>query len=170
MLLPCHLFVCCIFAMSSSTLHLHVFKTCIHPGLPVLSVVRSEPRHTCTHPRHVRSIILLVARKCSRNGMKVGMRCCYVVSRPPAKFDTPMDNSSGIIVSLTSDVFGLRKLLPGFPYYSGIIVGLTSDVFGLRKLLPGFPSISSLDHLHSPLPTARPRNPSLHSTSTPPRV
>ena len=48
--------------------------------------------------------------------MKVGVRCCFVVSRPPAKFhrirssfDTPTDNYSGSIASLTSDVFGLRK-------------------------------------------------------------
>ena len=76
--------------------------------------------------------------KCSQNGMKVGMRCFYVVGRPPAMFhrirspfDAPTDN------------------------YSGSIAGLTSDVFGLRKLLPGFPSLSSLDRLHSPLPTVR---------------
>ena len=68
------------------SLHHHVFKTCIRPGLLVLSVIRSEPNHTCTRPRHVRNIILLVAGKCSRNGLKVGMRCCYVASRSPAKF------------------------------------------------------------------------------------
>ena len=44
--------------MSSCALHHHVFKTCIRPGLLILSVVRSEPRHTCTRPRHVRNIIL----------------------------------------------------------------------------------------------------------------
>ena len=61
-----------------------------------------------------------MARKCSRNGMKVGMRCCYSVDRPPAMFhrirspfDAPTDNYSGSIVGLTSDVFGLRKLLSG---------------------------------------------------------
>ena len=79
--------------------------------------------------------------------MKVGMRCCYVVSRPPAKFhrirspfDAPTDN------------------------YSGSIAGQTSDVFGLRKQSPGL-SMSSLlsarDHLHSPLPTAEPNLTSL---------
>ena len=43
-----------------------------------------------------------MARKCSRNGLKVGMRCCFVVSRPPAKFhrirspfDVPTDKYSG---------------------------------------------------------------------------
>src|SRR3954469_21553071 len=101
--------------MSSSALHHHVFKTCIRPGLFVLSVVRSEPTHTCTRPWHVRNIILKVAGKCSRNGMKVGVRCCFVVSRPPAKFHriqspfvAPTDNYSGRIAGLTSDVFGLR--------------------------------------------------------------
>ena len=80
-------FACVLhFIMSSCALHHHVFKTCIHPGLLVPSVVRFEPNHTCTRPRHVRNIILLVAGKCSRNGLKVGMRCCYVVGRSPAKF------------------------------------------------------------------------------------
>ena len=103
-------------AMSSCALHHHVFKTCISPGLPVPSAVRSEPRHTCTRPRHVRNIILSVAGKCSRNGLKIGVRCCFVVNRPPVKFhrirrsfDAPTDNYSGSIASLTSDVFGLRK-------------------------------------------------------------
>ena len=60
-----------------------------------------------------------MAGKCSRNGMKVGMRCCFVVSRPPAKFhrirgpfDAPTDNYSGSIAGLTSDVFGLWKQMP----------------------------------------------------------
>ena len=51
--------------------------------------------------------------------MKVGVRCCFVVSRPPAKFhriwstfDAPTDNYSGSIAGLTSDVFGLRKQMP----------------------------------------------------------
>ena len=44
----------------------------------------------------------------------------YVLSRLPAKFhtirspfDAPTDNYSSIIVGLTSDVFGLRKQMPG---------------------------------------------------------
>ena len=85
-------------------------------------------------------------RKMFSEWVEVGMWCCYVVGRPPAKFhrirssfDAPTDN------------------------YSGIIVGQTSDVFGLRKLLLGFPSLSSLDRLHSPLPTARPNLTSLVS-------
>ena len=72
------------------------------------------------------------------------LRCCYVVGRLPAKFhrirslfDAPTDN------------------------YSGSIAGLSSDIFGLRNVLPGFPSLSSLDCLHSPLPTARPNLTSL---------
>ena len=87
--------------------------------------------------------------KCSRNGLEVGMLCCYSVDRPTAKFhrihslfDAPTDN------------------------YSDNIVGQTSDVFGLRKLLLGFPSFSSLVRLHSPLPTAGPNLTSLVSPQT----
>ena len=43
--------------IASCALHHHVFETCIRPDLLVPSVVRSEPRHTCTRPRHVRNII-----------------------------------------------------------------------------------------------------------------
>ena len=57
-LLPCHLLACCISSCHHAHLHHHVFKTCIRPGLLVPSVVRSEPRHTRTRPRHVRNIIL----------------------------------------------------------------------------------------------------------------
>ena len=59
--------------------------------------------------------------------MKVGVRCCFVVSRPPAKFhrirspfDAPTDNYSGSIAGLTSDVFGLRKQSPGLPLFSSL--------------------------------------------------
>ena len=48
--------------------------------------------------------------------MKVGVRSYYSVDRPPAKFhrirspfDAPTDYYSDSIVSLTSDIFGLRK-------------------------------------------------------------
>ena len=68
-----------------------------------------------------------MARKCSRNGMKVGVRCCFVVGRPPAKFHhvrSPFDastfNYSGSIAGLTSDVFGLRKQSPGLPLFSSL--------------------------------------------------
>ena len=44
--------------MSSYALHHHAFETCIRPGLLILSIVRSEPRHTCTRLRHVRNSIL----------------------------------------------------------------------------------------------------------------
>ena len=52
--------------------------------------------------------------------MKVGVRCFYVVGRPPvnfrrirSSFDAPTVNYSGSIAGLTSDVFGLRKQSPG---------------------------------------------------------
>src|SRR3954465_5784107 len=54
--------------------------------------------------------------------MKVGVRCCFGVSRPPAKFrrirslfDAPTNKHNDIIVGLTSDVFGLRKQMSGPP-------------------------------------------------------
>ena len=57
--------------------------------------------------------------------MRVGVRSCYSVGRPPAKFhrirssfDAPTDNYSDIIVGLTSDVFGLRKQMPGLSLFS----------------------------------------------------
>ena len=82
--------------------------------------------------------------------MKVGVRPCYIAGKLPPKFrriwssfDAPTDN------------------------YSGSIAGHTSDVSGIRKLLPGFPSLSSLVHLHSPLHTARPNLTSLVSPRPP---
>ena len=111
-------------AMSSSALHLHVFQTCIRPGSPVSSVVRSEPRNTRTRPRHVRILFYKWRGKCSRNGLKVGVRSYFSVGRPSAKFhrirspsDAPTINYSSSIVGLLSDVFGLRELLPGFPLF-----------------------------------------------------
>ena len=106
--------------MSSSALHHHVFKTCIRPGIPVPSVVRSEPRHTCTCPWHLRNIILQVAGKCFRNGLKVGMRSYYSVGRPPAKFhhirspfDAPTDKYSGSIAGLFVIRFRSPEIVPG---------------------------------------------------------
>ena len=85
--------------------------------------------------------------------MKVGVWSYYSVDRPPVKFhrvrspfDAPTDN------------------------YNGSIAGLTSDVFGLRKLLPSFPFLSSLDRLHSSLPTARSNLTSLVSPQPPSRA
>ena len=49
-LLPCHLLACCIFAMSSSAFHLHVFKN-LHPfGFPWFSPlsVSSPDTLSCT--------------------------------------------------------------------------------------------------------------------------
>ena len=84
--LPCHLLACCI----SSCHHVHCIIMFSKPASvrvsPVPSIVRSEPNHTRTRPRHVRNIILLVAEKCSRNGLEVGMLSCFSVDRPPVKF------------------------------------------------------------------------------------
>ena len=56
--------------------------------------------------------------------MKVGVRCFYVVGRPPvnfrrirSSFDAPTVNYSGNIVGLTSDVFGLRKIVAGLSLF-----------------------------------------------------
>ena len=52
--------------------------------------------------------------------MRVGVWSYYSVDRPPVKFhrirssfDAPTINYSGIIADLTSDIFGLRKQMPG---------------------------------------------------------
>ena len=57
-----------------------------------------------------------MAGKCSRNGLKVGMRCSYSVDRLPGKFhrirslfDAPTDNYSDNIVGQIVECFGLRK-------------------------------------------------------------
>ena len=59
--------------------------------------------------------------------MIFGVRSCYSVGRPPAKFhrnrssfDAPTINYSGSIAGLTSDVFGLRKQSPGLPPFSSL--------------------------------------------------
>ena len=93
---------------------------------PVLSVVSSEPRHTRTRPRHLRNIILLVAQKCSRNGLQLVVRSYYSVDRPPAKFRrirSPFDSPTVKYIAArlpvpSSDVFGLRKLLLGCLLFS----------------------------------------------------
>src|SRR3954469_3208401 len=99
LLLLCHLLACRILPCHHPHCIIMFSKLASVPVPFVLSVVRSETRHTCTRPRHVRNIILQVAGKCSQNGMKVGVRCCFVVSRPPAKshhfrrpFDAPTVN------------------------------------------------------------------------------
>ena len=119
------------------------FKTCIRPGPLVLSVVRSEPRHTCTRPRHVRNIIFYVAGKCSRNEMRFDVWSYYSVDRPPIKFhrirrsfDAPTDNYSGSIACLTSDVFGLRKLLPGLPLFSSLSSRPSTQLTTYRQVQP----------------------------------
>ena len=52
--------------------------------------------------------------------MKVGVRCCFVVSRPPAKFhrvrnpfDAPTDNYSGSIAGLFVGCFRSPKIVVG---------------------------------------------------------
>ena len=77
--------------------------------------------------------------------MKVGMRCCYVVGRPPAKFhrirslfDAPTDNYSDIIVGQNVGRFRSPETVAGLH---------------LSSLL------STQSFLHSPLSTTRPRNP-----------
>ena len=119
LLLPCHPLVCCILPCH----HVHCIILFSKPASvrvpPVPSVVRSEPRHTCTRPWHVRNS--------SRNGMRVDVWSCYSVGRPPAKFhrnwssfDAPTFNYRDSIAGLTSEVFGLRKQSPGLPLFSSL--------------------------------------------------
>ena len=108
-------------AMSSCALHHHVFKTCIRPCFPqfhLLSILSPDTLARACGTSEI--LFLLVAGKCSRDGLKVGVRSYYSVGRPPAKFhrvrspfDAQTNNYSGSIAGQTSDVFGLRKRLPG---------------------------------------------------------
>ena len=73
--------------------------------------------------------------------MKVGVWSYYSVDRPPVKFhrirslfDAPTDNYSGSIAGLTSDVFGLRKLLSGFP---SLLFSQLETVYTTHYLPPG---------------------------------
>ena len=75
--------------------------------------------------------------------MKVGVRCCIVVSRPPAKFhrvrspfDAPTDNYSGNIAGLTSDVFGLRKQSQGLPLFSSLSSRPSTQPTTYRQVQP----------------------------------
>ena len=61
-----------------------------------------------------------MAGKCSRNGLKVGVRSYYSVGRPPAKFhrirspfDAPTDNYSGSIPGLIVGRFRSPEIVPG---------------------------------------------------------
>ena len=154
--------------MSSCALHHHVFEICICPGLPVLSVVRSEPNHTCTRPRHVRNIILLVAGKCSRNGLKVGMRCRFVVSRPPAKFhrirspfDVPTDKYSGNSSRSNVGRFRSPETVAGPP---SLLFSQLETVCTAHLVHPPSP----LRFRSCPMRSRGPK-PSLHSASNPSR-
>ena len=75
--------------------------------------------------------------------MKVGVRCFYVVGRPPvnfprirSSFDAPTDNYSGNIAGLTSDVFGLRKQLPGLPLFSSLTSRPSTQPTTYRQVQP----------------------------------
>ena len=64
----------------------------------------------------------------------------YSVDRPPVKFhrirrsfDAPTDNYSGNIVVLTSDVFGLRKQLPGC---TPLLSSQPNPLFTIRQTQP----------------------------------
>ena len=79
--------------------------------------------------------------------------CCFVVSRPPAKFhrnrslfDAPTINYSGNIVGLTLDVFGLRKPCRA--------ASLPSSLRPTRSSQSARPNLTSLV---SPRPSSRAR-------------
>ena len=86
---------------------------------------------------------------------EVGVRCCFVVSRPPAKFhrvrspfDAPTDNYSGNIAGLTSDVFGLRKPCQA--------ASLPSSLRPIRSSQSARPNLTSLAS-RRPCSRARPK-------------
>ena len=118
--LSCHLLACYI----SSCLHVHciiMFSKLASVPVSSFSPLSVLSPDTIACARGMSEILFYKwPRKCSQNGLKVGMWCCYVVSRSPAKFhriwspfDVPTDKYSGIVAGLTSDVFGLWKQLPG---------------------------------------------------------
>ena len=121
--------------MSSCALHHHVFKTCIRPGFPQFRPLSVLSPTTLACARGTSEILFYKwPEKCSRNGLKVGMQCFYVVSRSPAKFhcirspfNAPTDNYSSSIAGLTSDVFGLRKQSPGLPLFSPLSSRLSTQ-------------------------------------------
>ena len=51
-------------------------------------------------------------------------------------FDAPTINYSGIIVGLTSDVFGLRKQSPGLPLFSSLISRPSTQPTTYRQVQP----------------------------------
>ena len=63
LLLPCLLLACCILPCHHVHCIIMFSKLASVRFPPVLSVVRSEPRHTCTRLRHLRNIIFISARK-----------------------------------------------------------------------------------------------------------
>ena len=125
LLLLCHLLACRILSCH----HVHcIIMFSKHASVPVssflpLSVLSPD---TLARARGMSEIAFYKwPEKCSRNGLKVGVRCCFVVSRSPVKFhrirspfDAPTDNYTGIIAGLMSDIFGLGKQSPGLsrPY------------------------------------------------------
>ena len=109
--LPCHSLACCILSCH----HVH----CIIMFSKLASVRVSQFRplsvlnpDTLARARGMSEILFYKwPGKCSRNEMIVGVRCCFVVSRPPVKFhrirrsfDAPTDNYSDSIAGLSSDV------------------------------------------------------------------
>ena len=138
-------FACVLhFAMSSSAFHLHVFQN-LHPfGFSRFSPLSVLSPDTLAHARDMSEILFYKwPEKCSWNGLKVGMRCCYVVSRSPAKFhrirspfDAPTDNYSGSIAGLTSDVFGLRKQSSSLPLFSSLSSRPSTQLTTYRQAQP----------------------------------
>ena len=107
-----------------------------------------------------------MAGKCARNGMKVGMRCFYVVGRPPAKFhriqspfDAPTDNYSGSIAGLSSGVFDLRKPCRAASLPSSLSPTLSSQSArpNLTSLVSPRPSSRASENCPGPDPDSRHR-------------
>ena len=118
----CH--VICL-RVASCHVIIRIASTCFQnlhpPGFPQFRPLSVLSPDTLARARGTSGIYFLeVAGKCSWNGMRVGVRYCFVGSRSHAKFhrirspfDAPTDNYSDNIAGLTSDVFGLRKQSSG---------------------------------------------------------
>ena len=91
--------------------HLHPF---IVVGSSVVIVDRFESNHTCTSSRFRKISFLKVGIKCSRIGVKVGVRPRYHIRRPSAKFrrnrssfDAPTVNRVAAFCQLNIGRFGV---------------------------------------------------------------
>ena len=143
LLLPCLSLACCILPCHHPHCIIMFFELAFVPvsSFSLLSVLSPD---TLARARGMSEIAFYKwPEKCSRNGLKVGVRSYYSVDRPPAKFhrirssfDSPADNYSGSIAGLTSDIFGLRKQSPGLSLFSLLILRPSAQSTTYRQAQP----------------------------------